>query len=170
LKSESPTFGVPKVGLSDEVRIEAYDISHMDGKYMVASMVVSIEATIEYSKYRKFKIKSIDGIDDVGAMREVLARRLNHLSDWGVPNLIVLDGGKGHLNMAEDLWQKLDINIPVIAVAKGPTRKKLDIYESKLFPVDKKLLQDKILLENLREEAHRFAITYHKQLRDKDFV
>jgi excinuclease UvrABC nuclease subunit len=72
--------------------------------------------------------------------------------------------------MAEDLWQKLDINIPVIAVAKGPTRKKLDIYESKLFPVDKKLLQDKILLENLREEAHRFAITYHKQLRDKDFV
>jgi excinuclease ABC subunit C len=170
LKSESPTFGVPKVGLSDEVRIEAYDISHMDGKYTVASMVVSIEATIEYSKYRKFKIKSIDGIDDVGAMREVLARRLNHLSDWGVPNLIVLDGGKGHLNMAEDLWQKLDINIPVIAVAKGPTRKKLDIYESKLFPVDKKLLQDKILLENLREEAHRFAITYHKQLRDKDFV
>jgi len=153
---------------NDGIRMEAYDISHISGEYMVASMVVSIDASIESSKYRKFKVQSIDGINDVGAMREVLARRLNHLDDWGVPDLIILDGGKGHINMADDLWQKLDINIPVIAVAKGPTRKKLDIYKSELVDVSDKLLEDKILIENLREEAHRFAITYHKQLREKD--
>jgi len=106
----------------------------------------------------------------VGAMREILARRLNHLNDWGVPDLILLDGGQGHINMADDLWQKLDMKIPVVAVAKGPTRKKLDIYKSKYVTVNEKLLKDKILIENLREEAHRFAITYHKQLRNKDFI
>lgn len=153
---------------NDGMRMEAYDISHISGEYMTASMVVSVGASIESSKYRKFKVQAIDGINDVGAMREVLARRLNHLDDWGVPNLIILDGGKGHINMADDLWQKLDIKIPVIAVAKGPTRKKLDIYRSAVIEVDDKLLEDKILIENLREEAHRFAITYHKQLREKD--
>ena len=158
----------PKVGPS--ARIEAYDISHIAGDYMVASMVVAVGGKLDKSKYRKFKIKSVGDIDDVGAMREVLARRANHFKDWGVPDLIILDGGKGHLNMAIDLWQKLDIKIPIVAVAKGPTRKKLDIYRTKLFPADEKLLEDKILIENLREEAHRFAINYHKQLRDKDFV
>lgn len=153
---------------NDGVRIEAYDISHMSGEYMVASMVVSVGASIETSQYRKFKVQAIDGIDDVGAMREVLARRLNHLQDWGVPDLIILDGGKGHINMADDLWQKFDIKIPVIAVAKGPTRKKIDIYKSAVVDVDDKLLEDKVLIENLREEAHRFAINYHKQLRKKD--
>jgi len=151
-------------------RIEAYDISHISGEHMVASMVVSVDASIDISKYRKFKVRAIEGIDDVGAMREVLARRLNHLDDWGVPNLIILDGGKGHINMADDLWQKLDVKIPVIAVAKGPTRKKLDIYKSAVVEVDDKLLEDKILIENLREEAHRFAIKYHKQLRDKNLI
>jgi len=158
----------PKVGHS--ARIEAYDISHIAGNYMVASMVVAVGGKLDKSKYRKFKIKSVGDIDDVGAMREVLVRRANHFKDWGVPDLIILDGGKGHLNMAIDLWQKLDIKIPIVAVAKGPTRKKLDIYRTKLFLADEKLLEDKILIENLREEAHRFAINFHKQLRDKDFV
>jgi len=159
-----------KLGNNNNIRVEAYDISHMSGDYMVASMVVSIDASIDTSKYRKFKVQAIEGINDVGAMREVLARRLNHLDDWGVPHLIILDGGKGHINMADDLWKKLDIDIPVVAVAKGPTRKKLDMYKSAVVEVSDTLLEDKILIENLREEAHRFAITYHKQLRDKDFV
>jgi excinuclease ABC subunit C len=148
-------------------RIEAYDISHISGEHMVASMVVSIDGSIDTAKYRKFKVQSIEGINDVGAMREVLARRLNHLDDWGAPDLIILDGGKGHINMADDLWQKLNIKIPVAAVAKGPTRKKLDIYKSELVDVSDELLKDKVLIENLREEAHRFAINYHKQLREK---
>ena len=152
------------------VRIEAYDISHIGGDYMVASMVVAIDGTLDKSQYRRFKIQAISGIDDVGAMREVLARRSNHLNDWGMPDLILLDGGQGHINMADDLWQKLDIKISTVAVAKGPTRKKLDIYKSKYISVNENLLKDKILIENLREEAHRFAISYHKQLRDKNFV
>ena len=169
LKSEGPTFGIPKVGPSD-IRIEAYDISHIDGEHMVASMVVAVGGIIDTLKYRKFKIQSIEGINDVGAMRECLARRLNHLNDWGTPDLIILDGGRGHINMADDLWQKLDVKIPVIAVAKGPTRKKLDIYKSKIIDGDESLLKDKVLIENLREEAHRFAINYHKQLRDKHLI
>lgn len=158
------------LGETNNLRVEAYDISHISGEYMVASMVVFVGGMPDKSQYRKFKVKAIDDIDDVGAMREVLARRLNHLEDWGVPDLIILDGGKGHINMADDLWQKLDIQIPVVAVAKGLTRKKVDIYKSELIDVYGKLLEDKILIENLREEAHRFAITYHKQLRDKNLI
>ncbi len=151
-----------------EIRVEAYDISHIGGDAMVASMVVFINGVAQKSQYRKFKIQSISGINDVGAMREVLARRFNHLDDWGIPQLIVLDGGKGHINMADDLWQKLDINIPVIAVAKGPTRKKIDIYKSAFFPVNHEIITNKELLESIREEAHRFAISFHKKIRDKD--
>ncbi|MEN8252423.1 MAG: GIY-YIG nuclease family protein [Patescibacteria group bacterium] len=157
----------PKARPSEKLRFEAYDISHISGEHMVASMVVFVDGKPEKNKYRKFKIKAIEGINDVGAMREVLARRLNHLEDWGTPNLIILDGGKGHINMADNLWKKLDIKISVVAVAKGPTRKKLDIYKSEVVSVDNELLKDKVLIENLREEAHRFAIKYHKQLREK---
>lgn len=150
-----------------EIRVEAYDISHIGGDAMVASMVVFINGIPDKSQYRKFKVRSINGVNDVGAMREVLARRLNHLEDWGIPHLIVLDGGKGHINMADDLWQKLDITIPVIAVAKGPTRKKVDVYKSAFFPVNHEIITNKELLESVREEAHRFAISFHKNLRDK---
>lgn len=155
---------------TSDVRVEAYDISHIGGDHMVASMVVFINGVSKKDQYRKFKIQSIEGINDVGAMREILARRMNHLTDWGTPQLIVLDGGKGHINMADDLWHKLGIAIPVIAVAKGPTRKKVDIYKSAFFPVNHAIITDKELLESIREEAHRFAIRYHKQLRDKNNI
>jgi excinuclease ABC subunit C len=151
-------------------RVEAYDISHIAGDHMVASMVVFIDGTPAPEYYRKFKIKSISGINDVSAMRETLARRMNHLDDWGVPQLIVLDGGKGHINMADDLWQKLDLSIPVIAVAKGPTRKKIDVYKSAFYPVNNSLITNKELLEHIREEAHRFAISFHKKKRRKTYL
>ncbi len=152
------------------MRVEAYDISHIGGDFTVGAMVVSINGVIDKSLYRKFKIKAIKGIDDIAAMREMLARRANHFGDWGVPDLIVLDGGQSHLHMAEGLWQNLGVAIPIIAVAKGPTRKKVEIYESASFPADKKIIKDKDLFEMLREEAHRFAITYHKKLRKKHFL
>ncbi len=152
------------------VRVEAYDISHIGGEHMVASMVVFVDGVPDKSQYRKFKVQSVDGVNDVGAMREVLARRMNHLDDWGVPQLIVLDGGKGHINMVDDLWQKCGITIPVIAVAKGPTRKNVDVYKSAFFPVHNALITDKGLLESVREEAHRFAIAYHKKLRAQKHV
>lgn len=153
----------------NEMRIEAFDISHIGGDAMVASMVVFINGQPDKKNYRTFTVRSINGINDVGAMREVLARRMNHLDDWGVPQLIVLDGGKGHINMADDLWKKLQIAIPVIAVAKGPTRKKVDIYKSAFYPVNHSVILDKDLLESVREEAHRFAIGFHKKKQNKRY-
>ncbi len=161
---------------SDTHRIEAYDISHIGGDYMVASMIVFRGDTPDQSAYRKFKIKAVEGVNDLAAMREVLARRLRHLDDWGVPDAIVIDGGAVHLAMTEKLFEDFDIknslgkNVGVLAVAKGPTRKKVDVYASTLFPPRKTLIENKDLLETLREEAHRFAITYHKSLRDKAFM
>lgn len=164
------------------LRIEAYDISNISGEYAVASMVVfeNGEPTKRIhpmdsswhaikSEYRKFKIKSVKGANDVAMMREVLARRVRH-SDWPTPNLIILDGGKGHLNMAVSLWKALDIHIPLAGVAKGPTRKKVDVYTDPEFAPDPTLLADPLLLERIREEAHRFAIAYHRKLRGRAFL
>ena len=161
---------------SDTYRTEAYDISHINGDHMVASMVVFRGHTPEKNAYRKFKLKAVEGVNDLAAMRETLARRLRHLSDWGVPDAIVVDGGAVHLAMTEKLFNDFDIKngpgkkIGILAVAKGPTRKKVDVYASKFFPPRKTLTKDKDLLEALREEAHRFAITYHKSLRDKGLI
>lgn len=154
------------------VRIECYDISHIGGQDMVASMVVAIDGRLQKRFYRKFKVKAVEGIDDVAAMREVLARRLRHFTDWGTPDVIILDGGRGHLNMGEKLFCDMQVphTVGLLGVAKGPTRKKVDVYESADFPVMSNIVQDTYLLELLREEAHRFAITYHKQLRDKHFL
>lgn len=149
-----------------DVRVEGYDISHTGGDAMVASMVVFVNGVPEKRAYRTFKVKAVTGINDLAAMREVLARRMTHLRDWGTPQLIVVDGGKGHLVMVEELWRALDVHIPVIAVAKGPTRKKVDVYESIHYPADAALCADREMLEHLREEAHRFAIAYHTKLRD----
>lgn len=160
----------------DGRRTEAYDISHISGEHMVASMVVFVGGVPDKRAYRKFRIKAVEGINDLAAMREVLARRLRHLDDWGVPDAIVLDGGAIHLTMAEKLFTDFDMKngpgkrVGLLAVAKGPTRKKVDVYASESFSPHKTLIKDKDLLEALREEAHRFAITYHKKLRDKDFV
>lgn len=161
-------------------RVEAYDISNISGEHAVASMVVfqvssptknsseRISWQAAKSEYRKFKIQSVKGSNDVAMMRETLARRVRH-SEWTRPDMIVLDGGKGHLNMAEALWEALGTNIPLLAVAKGPTRKKVDLYPSKKFPPRTDFLKDMLMLEALREEAHRFAIGYHRKLRGREF-
>ncbi len=152
-------------------RVECFDISHIGGQYVVASMVVFVGGLPHKQAYRKFKIKAVKGINDVGAMREVLARRLNHLRDWGKPDVLVLDGGQGHLNMGQELLTHLELSdIGLLAVAKGPTRKKVDVYESSSFPVVPEIKDDRDLLESAREEAHRFAIAYHKQLRAKGYI
>lgn len=150
-------------------RLEAYDISHLGGEFMVASMVVFVNGEADKKSYRKFKIKAVEGINDVAAMREVIARRLGHLEDWGVPTAIILDGGQGHINMCENLFKGFNVpkTIGLLSVAKGPTRKKVDVYQTAKYPVAREIVEDLITLEALREEAHRFAITFHKQLRAK---
>ncbi len=159
-----------------DARIEAYDISNIGGDFAVGSMVVFLGNKPDKNEYRKFKIKTVSGIDDVAMMREVLMRRFRN--NWQKPDLMILDGGKGHLNMAQRITEELKLEISIIAVAKGPTRKKLDIYQSKFLLTYlgrneeirekyNRILSDANLLERIRDEAHRFAISYHKKLRNK---
>ncbi|MDD5489352.1 MAG: GIY-YIG nuclease family protein [Candidatus Moranbacteria bacterium] len=159
-------------------RIEAYDISNIGGDYAVGSMVAFANGKADKNEYRKFKIKTVIGIDDVAMMKEVLFRRFRN--NWPKPDLILLDGGKGHLNMAQRIIHGLKLEIPIVAVAKGPTRKKLDIYQSKFLLTYlgrneeirekyNRILSDSNLIERIRNEAHRFAISYHKKLRRKNW-
>jgi len=182
LISEEPQHSMlgyqPNIECWVEMRVEAYDISNIAGDYAVGSMVVFTNGKADKNEYRKFKIKTVSGIDDVAMMREVLHRRFNN--DWPKPDLILLDGGKGHLNMAQKVINDIKLEIPIIAVAKGPTRKKLDIFQSKFLLTYlgrneeirekyNRILSDAKLIERIRNEAHRFAISYHKKLRRKNW-
>jgi len=151
----------------DDLRIEAYDISNISGEFAVGSMVVFGGLKPEKSQYRKFKIKTIQASNDVGMMREVLLRRFNN--KWKKPNLIILDGGAGHLNMGREVSGELGMSIEIVGVAKGPTRKKLEVVGINEVRNEKikKIISDKKFLKNITDEAHRFAITYHRKLREK---
>ncbi|EKD56397.1 MAG: Excinuclease ABC subunit C [uncultured bacterium] len=145
---------------NEYTRIEAYDISDISGQYAVGSMVVFINSKPDKNEYRKFKIKTVKGANDIAMIREVLVRRLKH-NEWPMSDLMVIDGGQAHYNIAKSVLNKYNLNIPIIAVAKGPKRNKLDIYSERKMNIDYKLL------EQLRNEAHRFAIRYHRKIRDK---
>ncbi len=150
-----------------KMRIEGYDISNISGKSSVGSMVVfdSMDGKIDLnrSQYRKFKIKTVRGANDTASMAEVLRRRFNN--NWPKPDLIILDGGQGHLTVARRVLKNFHLEIPLLAVAKGLTRKKLDRYAFGNVPE----IADEIV-ERIRDEAHRFAIAYHKKLRKKSFM
>lgn len=152
---------------NSKFRIEGYDISNISGKFATGSMVVfdNSSGRLEPNKneYRKFRIKTIEGANDVGAMEEMLMRRFKN--SWPLPNLIILDGGKGHLNMARRVLRVFKYEIPILAVAKGLTRKKLDIYSFGNTPDI-----SKEIVEQIRNEAHRFAINYHRKLRSREAV
>jgi excinuclease ABC subunit C len=141
-------------------RIEAYDISNIFGKYATGSMIVFTNGQVDKSEYRKFKIKTIEGINDVEMMKEVLRRRLRH-KEWPFPDLILIDGGLGQYNGAREVIKEVGVDIPVVALAKGPTRKGEKIFSS--IP----LKMDVNFLKAIRDEAHRFAIWYHRKLRKK---
>jgi excinuclease ABC subunit C len=140
-------------------RIEAYDIAHMSGNNTVGVMTVVIDGEIAKSEYKKFKL-SKDSNDDVNNLKEILIRRLKH-EEWGMPNLIVIDGGISQINVAKSVIG----NIPVVSVVKN------DAHKPSYFLGDENLAKEHskaILLANA--EAHRFAITYHKLLRKKSFL
>ncbi len=152
-------------------RIEAYDISNISGEHAVGSMVVFAGGKPDKSQYRKFKIKTVEGSNDVAMMREVLLRRFKN--NWDFPDLILLDGGQGHVNMFSDLVIYLGLDVLGVAIAKGVGRKNLNFQ----FPISNKIsmsqfpkeiqnfLNDKNLLKHIMDEAHRFAIGYHRKLR-----
>ena len=148
-------------GNSNAFRIEAYDIAHMSGKNMVGVMVVLEDGEIAKNEYRKFIIKGFTSSNDVGALAEVLTRRFKH-TEWQMPDLIVVDGSTAQLNIAKKILKEYKLNIPISAVVKDDRHKAKMILNA-----DPKLKKD-ILLVN--SEAHRFAITYHKQKRNKSFI
>ncbi len=157
-------------------RIECYDISHIQGTNTVASMVVFQNGLPKKSAYRKFKIKSTEGKpDDFLSMKEVLSRRLSRLGtkNWEKPDLIIIDGGKGQLSsvmqIVEDMGIKVgDGGIDFVSLAKREEEVFLpNQSESILLPRESNALY---LIQRVRDEAHRFAITYHRDLRSKKLV
>lgn len=136
-------------------RIEAYDVSNISGAFAVGSMIVFTEGLIDKSQYRKFKIKSFEGSDDVRALKEILDRRFNH-KEWSYPDLILIDGGKGQVNGAKEVIKSRRLNISVVGIAKGPERDKDEIIGADGLSIDKKLLL------RVRDEAHRFAVEYYR--------
>ena len=145
-------------------RIEGYDISNISGVNATGSMVVFIEGQSEKSEYRKFKIKTIAGANDIAMLQEILRRRFRH-NEWQKPNLIIIDGGQAQLNTTISVLNKKNLIIPVIAIAKGPSRKKSDLRFSGTDPGS-----DINLIRQVRNEAHRFAIGYYRKLHRKKLV
>lgn len=153
-----------------EIRIEAYDISDISGQHATGSMVVFTVNKPDKSQYRKFRIKTVKSIDDVGMMKEVLLRRFKN--DWPKPDLILLDGGVGHLNMGIGVLEDLELEIPIAAAAKGAERKKINL-RFKNYDLRKEIkviLKNQELVKQIMAEAHRFAIGYHRKLRKKKFL
>lgn len=150
-------------------RMECYDISHIQGTNTVASMVTFIDGVKKTSEYRKFKINSTEGKpDDFLSMKEVLTRRLSHLGEkkWEKPDLIIIDGGKGQLSSVMEIIEELGITgIDVVSLAKRNEEVFLP-KQSKpvILPRNSSAL---FLFQRIRDEAHRFAITYHRTLRTK---
>ena len=150
--------------LAPSFKIEAYDIAHMGGKNMVGVMVVVNDGEVEKSEYKKFKIRTQDSSNDTGALKEVLERRLAH-TEWTYPNLIVVDGGVAQINIAQKVLTRFNLVIPVVSVVKDEHHKARAIMGDRELGLKYKR---EILLAN--SESHRFAIAYHKNMRNKNFL
>jgi len=150
--------------------IECFDISHLSGTSTVGSMVQFRNGRADKNNYRRFKIRSVKGVDDFQAISEVVRRRYTRLKNEGgeFPNLIIVDGGKGQLNFALKELEKICVKIPIISIAK----KFEEIYIPGLIHPLKISKKDKALqyVQEIRDEAHRFAINYNRLLRSKELV
>ncbi len=161
-------------------RVEAYDIANISGTSNVASMVVFENGQPMKSAYRKFKIKSFDGANDVAAMEETLRRRLRHTTPsdsplkrgrdiWELPDLMVIDGGEGQVNRVKSVIAELGFDIPIIGIAKGFDRKQDRlVYDESNAELRRITESSKEILQRARDEAHRFAGAYHRVLRSKN--
>ncbi len=142
-------------------RAEAYDISNISGELAVGSMIVFSSGKPDKSEYRKFKIKTVKGANDIAMMGEVFERRFKH-DEWPKPDLVVIDGGQGQKNIVQVVLKKNKLDIPIVSIAKGPDRKGEKLFFSApkgyIFP-------DVGFIKKMRDEAHRFAISYHRRLR-----
>ncbi|MGN1180636.1 MAG: helix-hairpin-helix domain-containing protein, partial [Suilimivivens sp.] len=189
---EGRTIGAAKeigklLQLENVNRMEAYDISNISGFANVGSMVVYEKGKPKRSDYRKFRIKSVSGPDDYACMREVLTRRFTHgmeeqkeLKDKEIdgefgsftkfPDLIMMDGGKGQVNIALSVLEELQIDIPVCGMVKDDNHRTRGLYyKNEEIPIDRDSEGFK-LITRIQDEAHRFAIEYHRSLRSKSQV
>ncbi len=186
-REEGRTIGAAKeigklLGLENVNRMEAYDISNISGFINVGSMVVYEKGKPKRSDYRKFRIKTVSGPDDYACMREVLTRRFTHgmeeqkeLKDKKMdnefgsftrfPDIIMMDGGKGQVNIALSVLSELGIDIPVCGMVKDDNHRTRGLYyQNKEIPIDRNSEGFK-LITRIQDEAHRFAIEYHRSLR-----
>ena len=185
-REEGRTIGAVKeleklLGLRGIVRMEAYDISNTNGFESVGSMVVYEKGRPKRNDYRKFKIKGVQGADDYASMEEVLTRRFEHGlrekeegKEMGgftlFPDLILMDGGKGQVNVALRVLDKLRLNIPVCGMVKDDSHRTRGLYyQNEEIRIDKDSESFK-LITRIQDEAHRFAITFHRQLRSQGQV
>ncbi len=153
-------------------RIEAYDIANISGTSNVGSMVVFEAGKPNKSEYRKFKIKGFEGANDVGAMEEMLRRRLtrNKVSPhaWPLPDIMIIDGGEGQVNRVNEVLKEMDLKIPVIGIAKGFDRKQDRlVYDTTNAELRRVAQAFKDTFQKARDEAHRFAGSYHRVLRSR---
>ena len=141
-------------------RIECFDVSHIQGHFAVGSMVVFTDGLPDNNQYRKFKIKYTAGINDFAMMAEIIARRIKH-TEWKSPDLILIDGGKGQLSAVNKTLNNINLNFPTAALAK----KNEDLFTPKRStPIClSKNNEGFKLLQRIRDEAHRFAITYYRK-------
>ncbi len=157
--ADAALLGEPDAYSSSGERIEGYDISDISGDSAVGSMVVFTGGIPERSEYRKFKIRSFSSPNDAGMMKEMVSRRLkNH---WPLPSLILVDGGVSQVNAAKEALSENGVKIPVIGMVKGPDRKGTGLVGDYVKDADKKVL------ERVRDEAHKFAISYHRGVRGR---
>ncbi|MCR4754210.1 MAG: excinuclease ABC subunit UvrC [Lachnospiraceae bacterium] len=191
-REEGRTIGAVKeieeiLGIKGLSRMEAFDISNTSGFENVGSMVVFEEGRPKKSDYRKFKIKTVAGPDDYACMKEVLTRRFTHgmeerkeLENKGedteygsftkFPDLLLMDGGKGQVGIALEVLDELKLNIPVCGMVKDDNHRTRGLYYNNVeLPIDRTGEGFK-LITRIQDEAHRFAITYHRSLRSKDQV
>ena len=175
------------LGLFGVRRMEAFDISNISGYESVGSMVVYEDGKPKRSDYRKFRIKTVIGPNDYASMREVLMRRFTHgleelsqLKERGVekqfgsftrfPDLLMMDGGRGQVNIAEEVLAELGLSIPVCGMVKDDNHRTRGLYYQNVeIPIDRHS-EGFRLITRIQDEAHRFAIEYHRSLRSKSQV
>ena len=158
------------LGLPKADRLEAFDISNTSGYQSVASMVVFEKGRARKNAYRKFKLRSVSGPDDYKSMEEVLTRRFTDERFDVFPDVIMMDGGKGQVNVALRVLENLNLHIPVCGMVKDDNHRTRGLYynnEEISFPKNSEVFG---MITRLQDEAHRFAITYHKLLRGKEQV
>lgn len=152
-------------------RIEGYDISNISGEYAVGSMVVFVDGVPKKSAYRIFHIKDVQGANDVASLREVLSRRVLH-SEWPRPDIILIDGGRGQLEAVKPVLASVGWKMPVFGLAKGPDRKNDEVIPAERDNWELKRLVEsqKRLFQQVRDEAHRFAISKYRARHRKNFI